>query len=107
MNDATKRSILRWIQIIFSIPILGYIYGEPSEVQHTPPLFGFFLSCSCPFGILDVERPCPSTTYFETIGLTRRCSEPPTSSAIYGYGKFEPQHCVLNAHRPTVAELER
>ena len=25
------------------------------------------------------------------IGLTRRCSEPPpTSSAIYGYGKFEP-----------------
>jgi hypothetical protein len=41
------------------------------------------------------------------IGLTRRCSEPPTSSAIYGYGKFEPQHCVLNAHRPAVAELER
>jgi len=25
---------------------------------------------------LDVERPCPSTTYFEEIGLTRRCSEP-------------------------------
>jgi uncharacterized repeat protein (TIGR03803 family) len=22
------------------------------------------------------ERPCPSTTYFEEIGLTRRCSEP-------------------------------
>ena len=33
MNDATKRSILRWIHIIFGIPILGYIYGEPSEVQ--------------------------------------------------------------------------
>ena len=33
MNDATKRSILRWIHIVFGIPILGYIYGEPSEVQ--------------------------------------------------------------------------
>jgi hypothetical protein len=54
------------------------------------------------------ERPCPSTTYFEKIDLTRGCGEPPpTSSAIYGYGKFEPQHCVLNAYRPAVAELER
>jgi hypothetical protein len=54
-----------------------------------------------------VERPCPSTTYFEKSGLTRRrCGEPSTSSATYGYGKFEPQHCVLNAHRPAVAELE-
>ena len=33
MNDATKRSILRWIHIIFGIPILGYIYGPVSEVQ--------------------------------------------------------------------------
>ena len=33
MNAATKRSILRWIHIIFAIPVLGYIYGEPSEVQ--------------------------------------------------------------------------
>jgi hypothetical protein len=28
-----KRSILRWIHLIFTIPILGYIYGEPSQVQ--------------------------------------------------------------------------
>jgi hypothetical protein len=33
MNNATKRSILRWIHLILSIPILGYIYGQPSEVQ--------------------------------------------------------------------------
>jgi len=33
MNNATKRSILRAIHLIFSIPILGYIYGEASEVQ--------------------------------------------------------------------------
>ena len=33
ISDATKRSILRWIHLIVSIPILGYIYGPPSEVQ--------------------------------------------------------------------------
>jgi len=33
IRKATKRSILRCIHLILSIPILGYIYGEPSEVQ--------------------------------------------------------------------------
>jgi uncharacterized membrane protein len=33
MNTATKRSILRWIHLIVTIPILGYIYGQPSEVE--------------------------------------------------------------------------
>lgn len=33
MNAATKRSVLRSIHLILSIPILGYIYGPPSEVQ--------------------------------------------------------------------------
>src|SRR5881394_1166909 len=33
MNQGAKRSILRWIHIVLSIPILGYIYGPPSEVQ--------------------------------------------------------------------------
>ena len=33
MNQGTKRSILRCIHLILSIPILGYIYGEPSDVQ--------------------------------------------------------------------------
>jgi hypothetical protein len=33
ISNATKRSILRWIHLIVTIPILGYIYGEPSEVQ--------------------------------------------------------------------------
>src|SRR5947208_13332528 len=32
-SSATKRAILRLIHLILSIPILGYIYGEPSEVQ--------------------------------------------------------------------------
>jgi hypothetical protein len=32
MKEATKRSILRWIHIVFSIPILGYIYGPFEEI---------------------------------------------------------------------------
>jgi hypothetical protein len=27
MKEVTKRSIVRWIHIVFSIPILGYIYS--------------------------------------------------------------------------------
>jgi hypothetical protein len=32
MKQSTKRTILRWIHLIVTIPILGYIYGKPSEV---------------------------------------------------------------------------
>jgi hypothetical protein len=33
MNAAGKRAILRWVHIVAAIPLLGSIYGEPSEVQ--------------------------------------------------------------------------
>jgi hypothetical protein len=33
MNNAIKRSILRCVHLILCIPILGYIYGKPAEVQ--------------------------------------------------------------------------
>ena len=33
IRSATKRSILRWIHLIVSIPILGYIYSPPAEAQ--------------------------------------------------------------------------
>jgi hypothetical protein len=32
MKDATKRSIVRCIHIVFSIPILGYIYSPFEEI---------------------------------------------------------------------------
>jgi len=32
MKEATKRMIFRWIHIIFSIPILGYIYSPFEEI---------------------------------------------------------------------------
>ena len=33
IGNAAKRTILRSIHLILSIPIPGYIYGQPSEVQ--------------------------------------------------------------------------
>ena len=33
ISSATKRSLLRWIHLIVSIPILGYIYSPPAEAQ--------------------------------------------------------------------------
>jgi hypothetical protein len=32
MKEATKRSIVRWIHLVFSIPILGYIYSPFEEL---------------------------------------------------------------------------
>jgi len=41
MNDATKRSILRWIHIIFGIPIVGYIYSPFEEIPQYAPAVRF------------------------------------------------------------------
>jgi thiosulfate reductase cytochrome b subunit len=41
MTAATKRSILRWIHIIFALPLIGFVYGPPSEVEQYRPNFQF------------------------------------------------------------------
>jgi hypothetical protein len=41
MSPATQRTILRWIHILFGLPLLGYIYGPPEEVGQYAPLFRF------------------------------------------------------------------
>jgi len=41
MKDATKRSIFRWIHIVFSIPILGYIYSPFENLPQYAPLVRF------------------------------------------------------------------
>lgn len=38
MTDATKRSIQRWIHLVFSIPILGYIYSPFQELPNYAPV---------------------------------------------------------------------
>jgi hypothetical protein len=32
MTSATRRSIVRWIHLVFALPLLGYVYGPPEEV---------------------------------------------------------------------------
>ena len=41
MSPGTKRSILRWIHIIFALPLLGYVYGPPAEVLQYRDYFRF------------------------------------------------------------------
>ncbi|MBN9519936.1 hypothetical protein J0H58_15650 [bacterium] len=37
MNQGTKRSILRWVHIVFSIPIIGYVYSPFEEIPQYAP----------------------------------------------------------------------
>ena len=41
MNNATKRSILRWIHLIFAIPIIGYVYSPLEELPNYAPVVRF------------------------------------------------------------------
>ncbi len=41
ISEATQRTIFRWIHIVFGLPILGYIYGPPEEVQQYAPMFRY------------------------------------------------------------------
>ena len=38
MSNATKRSILRWIHLIFAIPIIGYVYSPFAELPTYAPI---------------------------------------------------------------------
>lgn len=65
MNATTKRAILRVIHLVLSIPILGYIYGEPADVAQYAPavrsvfvpviiLSGFWMYAGVIFAIIGV-----------------------------------------------------
>jgi hypothetical protein len=41
ISDAAKRSILRWIHIIFGIPIIGYIYSPFEQIPNYAPAVRF------------------------------------------------------------------
>ena len=38
MTEATKRSIFRWIHIVFGIPIIGYVYSPFKELPNYAPV---------------------------------------------------------------------
>ena len=41
MNDVAKRWLVRWIHIVFSIPILGYIYSPFEDIPNYAPAVRF------------------------------------------------------------------
>jgi predicted tellurium resistance membrane protein TerC len=41
MNNAAKCSILRWIHLIFAIPIIGYVYSPFAELPNYAPVVRF------------------------------------------------------------------
>ncbi len=44
MTQATKRSILRWIHIVFAIPIAGYVYSPFDKIpEYAAPTRYVFL----------------------------------------------------------------
>jgi predicted tellurium resistance membrane protein TerC len=38
MKETTKRSIFRWIHLVFAIPIIGYIYSPFKELPNYAPV---------------------------------------------------------------------
>ena len=78
MKQGTKRIILRCAHLIFSIPILGYIYGPPAEVAEyadavrfvfVPIIFlsGFWMYSGVVFALLGVAL-WLGAIYFSGIG---------------------------------------
>jgi hypothetical protein len=41
MKEATQRSIVRWIHLVLSVPILGYIYSPFENIPDYAPLTRF------------------------------------------------------------------
>jgi hypothetical protein len=41
MSDAAKRSIFRWIHIVCSVPIIGYIYSPFEQIPNYAPATRF------------------------------------------------------------------
>ncbi|HEY0984356.1 hypothetical protein [Schlesneria sp. T3-172] len=42
MKASTKRSILRWTHIVFSFPIMGYVYSPFEEIPAQAPAVRYF-----------------------------------------------------------------
>ena len=38
MKEATTRTIFRWIHLVFSIPIIGYLYSPFKELPNYAPI---------------------------------------------------------------------
>src|SRR3954454_13565466 len=65
MSNATKRAILRWVHLVFAIPIIGYVYSPFAELPDYAPvvryvsipvliLSGFWMYAGIVFAIVSV-----------------------------------------------------
>jgi hypothetical protein len=95
------RLIFRWIHIVFSIPILGYIYSPFERLPDYAPATRFvFLPVMVLTGLWMWKGHLVSKTCFEETGLTSRCSEPmPAQLDDAAYAGFSHQP-RLGTHRP-------
>jgi hypothetical protein len=41
MSPNAKRSIFRWIHIVFGLPLIGFVYGPPAETEQYRYLFQY------------------------------------------------------------------
>lgn len=37
-----KRIVLRWVHIIFGLPLIGFVYGPPAETEQYRFMFQYF-----------------------------------------------------------------
>ena len=77
MKDPTKRSIVRWIHMVFSIPILGYIYSPFEEIPKYAARVRFVVVLVMLLsGFWMWKGHVLRRLISEEIGQTRRSSEP-------------------------------
>jgi len=76
MKEATIRLIFRWIHIVFSIPILGYIYSPFEEIPKYASRVRFvFVPVMVLSGLWMWKGHVVRRFFFEEIEPTRRCGE--------------------------------
>lgn len=38
MTNATRRSVLRWLHLVLSLPVLGYVYSPFADIPNYAPV---------------------------------------------------------------------
>jgi thiosulfate reductase cytochrome b subunit len=83
MKDATKRSILRWIHLVLSIPIIGYIYSPFDQIPHYAPATRYvFVPIIVLSGLWMWKGHVVRRFVSKVLSVTRPGSEPPISTTI-------------------------
>jgi hypothetical protein len=41
MKLSTERTVLRWVHVVFGLPLVGLVYGPPAETEKYRPMFQY------------------------------------------------------------------